>query len=215
MKITLHSLVALLYLQQLIYIVEGGVLIMKTEEMDIRTIRTRKLIMDSLMELLKKKSFESIRISDITNQAEINRATFYNYFTDKYHLLETITTEVLLLNFHTELAKENFSLELIKKIYLTLTDFHTSMSNICKKNYEEMAINTNEILRETIKNSLFLSLKNKYLEQDQENLKTFSSVLSWSIFGLAYEWKLTDTISPELFFEKFENNFKTLILEFK
>ena len=57
-----------------------------TENTDIRTIRTQKLIMDSFKELLNHKSFEAIRVSDISNAAEINRATFYNYYTDKYYL---------------------------------------------------------------------------------------------------------------------------------
>ena len=109
-----------------------------TENTDIRTIRTQKLIMDSFKELLNHKSFEAIRVSDISNAAEINRATFYNYYTDKYQLLDTMVEETLLVQIReNSIDQEEFSPEFIKKIYLILTGFHTNLATICQKSYSE------------------------------------------------------------------------------
>ncbi|OUZ18743.1 TetR/AcrR family transcriptional regulator [Enterococcus cecorum] len=63
---------------------------------DIRSKKTRQQIIEAFITLLHQKSLEKIKIADITNQAQINRVTFYNYFTDKYHLLDMITKETLL-----------------------------------------------------------------------------------------------------------------------
>ena len=47
-----------------------------------RVLRTRKLIMDSFIDLSGKKEFKDITIKDITTEAMINRATFYYHFED-------------------------------------------------------------------------------------------------------------------------------------
>ena len=65
---------------------------------DPRVLRTRKLIMDSFMELSGKKEFKDITVKDITTEAMINRATFYYHFEDIYDLLEKVLSEVLLVN---------------------------------------------------------------------------------------------------------------------
>lgn len=56
------------------------------EKVDPRVIRTRKLIEGAFQELLISKGFQKITVSDITQTAAINRATFYAHFVDKYDL---------------------------------------------------------------------------------------------------------------------------------
>src|SRR5687768_14001023 len=58
------------------------------KELDPRFKRTRKLILQSFNDLLAEKSFDSISVQDVTERAEINRATFYKHFVDKYALLD-------------------------------------------------------------------------------------------------------------------------------
>ena len=65
---------------------------------DPRVLRTRKLIMDSFIELSGEKEFKSITVKDITSFAMINRATVYYHFEDIYDLLEKALSEVLLVN---------------------------------------------------------------------------------------------------------------------
>lgn len=63
------------------------------KKVDPRVKRTRELIINAFITLVKKKSIESITINDITSIATINRATFYAHFPDKYALLDTIISE--------------------------------------------------------------------------------------------------------------------------
>ena len=46
------------------------------------------------MEILEKKSFESITIGDITKHAQINRGTFYLHYKDKFDLLDYIEQQL-------------------------------------------------------------------------------------------------------------------------
>ncbi len=57
------------------------------EKMDLRVVKTQKVLYYALANLLKNKSFEEIKVSDICNEALINRSTFYDHYNDKYELL--------------------------------------------------------------------------------------------------------------------------------
>lgn len=57
------------------------------EKTDLRVIKTKKILFDTLLKLMKTKSFEKIKISDICEEALINRSTFYAHYEDKYELL--------------------------------------------------------------------------------------------------------------------------------
>jgi len=51
---------------------------------------TKKAIAAGIKELTKKKSFEKITVSDITQICGLNRQTFYYHFRDKYELVDWI-----------------------------------------------------------------------------------------------------------------------------
>jgi AcrR family transcriptional regulator len=54
---------------------------------DPRVKRTHKLLWETLIALLEERSFEEISVTDICEQAMINRTTFYKHFESKYNLL--------------------------------------------------------------------------------------------------------------------------------
>lgn len=60
------------------------------EVRDPRIRRTRQLLQGALRTLMQIKSFDEINVQDITELATVNRATFYDHFTDKYALLDAM-----------------------------------------------------------------------------------------------------------------------------
>lgn len=52
--------------------------------------RTKIWIADKMKALMKKKSIDKIRITEICSEAEIERSTFYYHFRDKYDLVAWI-----------------------------------------------------------------------------------------------------------------------------
>jgi len=58
---------------------------------DPRVLRSRRMLMDSLVRLLKKKEFEDISVQEIADEATLNRATFYLHYPDKNALLQAMT----------------------------------------------------------------------------------------------------------------------------
>ena len=57
--------------------------------------RTRKAFLSATSALLKKKTFADISVVDICEKAGIPRATFYNYFEDKYGLIKEAAAELV------------------------------------------------------------------------------------------------------------------------
>ncbi len=90
------------------------------KKIDLRVKRTDKLILDTFMNLLKEKSFDDIRISDICNGAMIHRTTFYKHFEDKYNLLSYALKniingfEIKSLNFYNNTVSRKFYINLFK-----------------------------------------------------------------------------------------------------
>ena len=63
------------------------------EKTDLRVIKTKKILFNTLLELMKNKNFEKIKISDICEESLINRSTFYAHYEDKYELLMELFEE--------------------------------------------------------------------------------------------------------------------------
>lgn len=68
---------------------------MENKKVDRRILRTKRFIRDALTEIMEKKSFEEITVSDLTKKANINRGTFYLHYQDKYDLLEQSEAEII------------------------------------------------------------------------------------------------------------------------
>jgi AcrR family transcriptional regulator len=61
------------------------------ETTDPRILRSRRMLMESLANLLLKKEFEDISVQEIADKATLNRATFYLHYPDKNALLQAMT----------------------------------------------------------------------------------------------------------------------------
>ena len=79
---------------------------------DLRIIKTKKTLGEALIKLMKEKNFEKIKISDICEEALINRSTFYAHYEDKYDLLidlindlRTSLLDELKVNENTDFSK--------------------------------------------------------------------------------------------------------------
>lgn len=58
--------------------------------------RTDKAILQTMVSLLKKKSFEKITVQDILEETPVTRATFYAHYRDKYEVVEKMLDQFLL-----------------------------------------------------------------------------------------------------------------------
>lgn len=60
---------------------------MKNEKQDLRIVKTKKVLYMALVDLMREKTFEEIKVSEICAKALVNRSTFYAHYEDKYEFL--------------------------------------------------------------------------------------------------------------------------------
>jgi AcrR family transcriptional regulator len=68
---------------------------MKEMKSNRKTRYTRKVLEDSLIELMKDKPVVKITIKELCEKADVNRTTFYAHYRDQYDLLQQIEEETL------------------------------------------------------------------------------------------------------------------------
>ena len=108
---------------------------------DLRVQRTRKLLSDTLLDMMENKSIEQISVMDLCNCAMINRGTFYKHFEDKYSLL-SFALEELKRDLHSDFSKRKPTdaapQEALRSFFATSIQFflnnHNRVANIVRHN---------------------------------------------------------------------------------
>jgi len=62
---------------------------------DRRARRSRRLLKESLLVLMKRKAFSQISVRDVTDEADMNRGTFYLHYTGTVELLQSLEADLL------------------------------------------------------------------------------------------------------------------------
>ena len=94
------------------------------EKTDLRIVKTKKILFNSLLNLMKTKNFEKIKISDICEESLVNRSTFYAHYDDKYELLIDLFEErkLSLLKDFEDNENKAFSKEYLMELLSILID---------------------------------------------------------------------------------------------
>jgi AcrR family transcriptional regulator len=155
----------------------------EAEKLDPRVKRTRQLILRAFEDLLAEKNFESIAVQDVTEKAEINRATFYAHFPDKYALLDHSVSQM----FKHEIEKRtlnacHYTPENLRNLILAVCEFLSRVHSDCAQPHQQFE----SLVEGNIKKILF-ELLSHWLKQTNEKLSTDipATVATWAIYGLA------------------------------
>ncbi|MGN5881914.1 TetR/AcrR family transcriptional regulator [Staphylococcus simulans] len=63
--------------------------------MDARSMKTKKTIKETLLELLKHQSIEQLSVTDICDSCQIGRRTFYDHFINKFEVIEQLIEDYI------------------------------------------------------------------------------------------------------------------------
>ena len=166
------------------------------ETLDPRIRRTRQLMQQALANLLEKKEFDEISVQDIADAATINRATFYDHYTDKFSLLECMVGS----RFHDLLAERDLQFDgacqaALKAIVMALCDYLARMQGAdCKRQLEpHMETAIIAVVRRTLLDGL-----QRHPREDAIAPEMVAATASWAIYGAVKEWvKTPERCSPE------------------
>lgn len=153
----------------------------KEEKLDPRVKRTRSLILRSFESLLAEKGFESISVQDVTDKAEINRATFYAHFPDKYALLDYSISQM----FMSEIEKRtlnacHYTPDNLRNLILAVVEFISRLHSDCAQPHQQFEA----LVEGTIKKQIF-GLLSYWLRNSKLPTDIPATVATWAIYGLA------------------------------
>lgn len=145
---------------------------------DRRVRRTKKLMAQTLFQLMQKKPLTEISVRELAEQCDINRGTFYMYYQDIYDMLNQIEDEMF-QRFNTILAEQEANIE-ARETYpflRALTSFAEENKPMCK------------VLLSPHGDMRFLERLNKLLEDKcHAEWQKFHAAISEEEFELGYSF---------------------------
>jgi AcrR family transcriptional regulator len=160
------------------------------ETLDPRIRRTRHLLQDALEKLLAEKDFEKISVQDVAETATLNRATFYDHYTDKFALLECLVAT----RFCQLLEERNIRFDgcegAIRKMAIGVCTYLAEMPRAKLASQP----NSGQHLETTIVavlRGMILEGMNSHPGRQRISQELLASTVAWAIFGAAKEWLRT------------------------
>lgn len=161
---------------------------------DLRVIKTKKILYETLIELMKTKTFEEIKVSDICTKALINRSTFYAHYEDKYELLLEFINS-LKEEFINELSKNKNILN-TREYYLEVIRLFLDHIENKKDIYNAIMINNRNSIIMDILSSVANNEVIKKMESSNISTKVPANIIAkfylGGVLNLGIEW-LRDT----------------------
>ncbi|GIO45667.1 TetR/AcrR family transcriptional regulator [Paenibacillus azoreducens] len=142
---------------------------MATKARNIRMTQTKQSLINAFFNLASKKDFEKITIADITRGAQVNRATFYAHFNDKYDLIDFIMGDFASASIekHTS-GVVKFDLDSIHQLILAVSDFYQQPNIECRSSYGGLVLpQMKEKILNELKAYLSKSLEQMYTDNEK------------------------------------------------
>jgi len=171
---------------------------------DPRILRSRRMLMDSLVRLLKKKEFEDISVQEIADDATLNRATFYLHYADKNALLRAMT--------------EARFRDLIERRAITFNDCNGALRAIALGVCDYLAESTecpSQLARIPLEGSIIPLVEDMLKEglahhgiAPGVDAALLATTAAWAVFGAARRWFQTPNRIPA---EEMAARIKTMV----
>lgn len=166
---------------------------------DRRARRSRKLLKQSLLELMKEKSFSEISVRDIAEGADMNRGTFYLHYSGTAELLQSVEAELLeelqsLIQAHLQETVADGS---VRPVLEPLLDFAVAHRDTCAVLFASSeASGFIQSLQQLISRCGADLVEDWFHPQDRRQTDYYLSFLTWGAIGLLKEWFAQDMSLP-------------------
>lgn len=169
----------------------------EAQKEDLRVLRTRKLLYEAFLELLSKKGFRSLTVGEITDQAMVNRATFYAHFADKYALFEYAIRENFRQLLEVQIPGDcGYTTQNLQIVIAAVCDFLNQLKGHCHPvEAHELPPFDEQIIR-MVSEIISEWFHTGESPEPGDSPILVAEVASWAIYGAALHW--SNHRQPEL-----------------
>jgi len=162
-----------------------------TESVDPRIRRTRVLLQQALSKLLDSKEFDKISVHDIAEAATVNRATFYDHYTDKFALLECMVGT----RFGELLAARGVCFDggcssALRGMVQGVCDYLAGAPGMECERQLQMEPHMESAVIAVVRGMLLRGIQ-RHPPPEDVTPEMLAATLSWAIYGAAKEWLRT------------------------
>lgn len=151
---------------------------------DRRVRRTNKLLQQALNDLLAEKDLHSITVQEIAERAEVNRATFYARFTDKYDLLNYSVREQFVERLNAKTADWSaFTAANVRQLIVVLHEYMSAFAGHCAP---PMKPDDDAMMMIPLQNQVY-DIVLAWMQSDDKP-EVSAMAVSWAIFGTVFQW---------------------------
>ena len=157
-------------------------------ETDRRVKRTRKLLQEAFMALMAEKSFQSISVQDIAERADVNRATFYTHFVDKYALLDYTVSDWFRQTLTSRVSVTSpFNQANLHLLVVAVLEHFAAFHSHCMPSDRDLGPLIEARVQQDLEAFLREWLDRAGMDR-RVSRETIAQVLSWAIFGVGIAW---------------------------
>jgi len=161
---------------------------------DPRIRRTREMLFKAFQELLAEKTFDQISVQDLAERSTLNRATFYDHFTDKFELLEAMIDTRFTTLIEARMTGTVGTCEAgLRQLILATCDFLAEVSSGCQKHQRQFEPITESRVKAIVRESLLSGLRS----HGAKSAELKATMISWAITGAAMEWSRKKGMSSD------------------
>jgi AcrR family transcriptional regulator len=155
------------------------------------------MLRDAFFSLLQEKSFEAISIQDIADRSTVNRATFYDHYSDKPALVEDVIVERFDgLLCQRQVCFDGTCVSAIRPLILATCDFLGQLNQgQCTKHERLFEPFVQTAIQKRLQQVLLEGLKKNASKRSVDPLVT-AAAASWAIYGAVTQWVHTESRAP-------------------
>lgn len=167
---------------------------------DRRARRSRKLLKESLLELMKRKSFAEISVRDVTDAADMNRGTFYLHYSGTTELLQSLEEDLLselqaLIDAHMQ---ETFAVGSVAPVFEPVLDLVIENRETCTVLFSSSeSSGFFQALQQLVHENGAPLVKAWFHPADPRLMDYLLNFLAWGFIGLLREWFQQDMALPK------------------
>lgn len=167
---------------------------------DRRARRSRKLLKESLLELMKRKAFADISVRDVTDAADMNRATFYLHYSGTAELLQSVEEDLLaelqaLVDAHMQ---ETVAVGSVAPVFEPVLDFAVEHRETCTILFASSeASGFFQSIQQLVHENGAPLVRTWFRPADPRLTDYLLNFLAWGFIGLLSEWFEKDMALPK------------------